>query len=251
MPQCALDGTVVRAGRALRVRVVARVAVGALRRVRVTRRHVEVALGVEAHAAADVAAAVDLGVVLEDPHLGAEVDLLGREVHREARDARTRHLGDAPVDAEAGRRALRVEAREVLDVDVARGGEVRRHGDAQQAVLHLVVAVVGALAAGAAVGVDGQRRGARDARVRGRRCTAPDPTRGCCRSRGRRSGWSGRGCGRATAGRAARRAPGRCGSRRGRCRGPSRSARWRGRATHRWWRGRCWSAPPFTMRSAT
>jgi hypothetical protein len=62
------------AGRALGVRVVARVAAGALRRVRVAGRDVQVAGRVEPHAAADVAAAEDLGVVLEDPHLRAEVD---------------------------------------------------------------------------------------------------------------------------------------------------------------------------------
>ncbi len=60
-----------------------------------------------------------------------------------------------------------VEAREVLQVDVARLEEVRRDGDAEQAVLHLVVGLVRPLAAGAAVGVDRERGGARHAAVLG------------------------------------------------------------------------------------
>ncbi len=58
-----------------------------------------------------------------------------------------------------------VEGREVLQVDVAGGAEVRRGRDAEQAVLHLVVGVAGLLAARAAVAVDRERAGARDAAV--------------------------------------------------------------------------------------
>ena len=165
MPQCARDGSSSGPVGHFADRVVARVAVRALRRVRVAGRHVEVALGVEAHAAADVAAAVDLGVVLEDPDLGVEVELLRLEVDREARDARLRHLRHAPLERQARRRAVRVEAREVLQVDVAGLREVGRDRDAEQAVLHLVVVLVGALAALPAVAVDGERAGARHAAV--------------------------------------------------------------------------------------
>ena len=99
-----------------------------------------------------------------------------------------------------GRRARRVEAREVLQVDVAGLGEVGRDGDAEQAVLHLVVVLVGALAALAAVAVDGERAGRGHAAVE--RAVSPprDPRRGRCRSRCRRSGRRGRTCARAAAG---------------------------------------------------
>ena len=134
-----------RARRALDRRVVARVAVRALRRVRVAGRDVEVALGVEAHAATAVAAGVDLRVVLEDLHLGVQLQLLGREIDREARDAALADLRD-PARVAVGEarqdRVVRVERREVLQVDVTRGGEVRRRSDAQQTGLDLAVDLV-------------------------------------------------------------------------------------------------------------
>ena len=153
-------------GRAARGLVVARGAVRALRRVRVAGGDVEVALGVEAHAAAAVAAAVDLRVVLEDHDLGVELELLGGEVDGEAADARLGHLRDAPLVAVREARVdrvLRVEGREVLQVDVPGRGEVGRDRDAEQAGLDLAVDLVSA----AAIAVDGQDAGLRDAAVDG------------------------------------------------------------------------------------
>ena len=147
-----------------------------------------------------------------------EVDLLRREVHREARDPRAAHLRDPPLDGQPGRLALRVERREVLHVDVARLQEVGRHGDAEQAPLELVVGLVGALAALAAVAVDRERAGAGHAAVDGAVALRRVPDVDAAAADARRSGRRGRGSAPATGGRRARRAPGRCGSRRGRCR---------------------------------
>ena len=108
-----------------------------------------------------------LGVVLEDPDLGVEIELLGLEVHREPRDPRPRDLRHAALERQPRRRAVRVEAREVLHVDVARLQEVRRGGDAEQAVLELVVGLVRPLPALAAVAVHREHAGARHAAVDG------------------------------------------------------------------------------------
>jgi hypothetical protein len=74
-----------------------------------------------------VAAAVDLRVVLEDHDLGVELELLGGEVDREARDPRLAHLRDPALIAVGEPRVdrvVRVEGREVLEVDVPGRGEV-------------------------------------------------------------------------------------------------------------------------------
>ena len=148
------------AGRAPDALPVARVV--ALRGVVVTGGDVEVPLGVEAHAAAAVAAGVDLALPVEDDHLGVEVDLLGLEVHREPRDPRPLHLRDAALGTvrQALRLRVRVERRVVVEVDVPGLQEVRGDRDTQEARLDLVRGA--RLRAAALVAVDLEDRGGRD-----------------------------------------------------------------------------------------
>ena len=138
-----------------------------------------------------------------------------------------------------GRLASRVEGREVLQVDVAGLREVGRHGDAEQAVLHLVVRLVGALAALAAVAVDGELAGARDAAVAravvGRRVVDVDAAAadadvrvGVVEDAAERRQADQRAALLVGAAVAAADVD-----------APSRWRRSRGRATRRWWPGRC------------
>ncbi len=131
------------------VRVAGVVAVRRVARV-VARGEVQVALGVEVHRAAEVAAAEDLRHPVVDDLLRAGDERLGGVVVREARkpalthvvgadEARAERLGTT--DQAAGRVALlAVEVRVVGDVDVrAPGREVRVQGDAEDALLVLGV----------------------------------------------------------------------------------------------------------------
>ena len=188
--------------------------------------------GVEAHAAAAVAAGVDLRVVLEDLDLGVQLQLLRREIDREARDAALADLRDAAlvtVGQARQDRVVRVERREVLQVDVTGGGEVRRRSDAQEAGLDLAVDLV----SGPTVAVDRDDADLGDAAVDGAVRGLGIAARGSCRSPRRRCGWRSRGCAGSRPGRSSRRARRSCGSPRGRCRTPSRWPPARRRATHR------------------